>query len=198
MNAFEQVDPLAAIERSERRFDPDRFAYGAEGSENRVGLVEQLPRRSDVFGALAQRRSGDHRLGEIVSRADLLKNPYCRLDVILRGGRRFPSKALPHQPTRPAFIMKIARRPACAEQVFDQGSGHSIIAAAEVALRKPNGANHMSPAHARTLKPGKTLAQFRDPLIRVADFDFSVTANYTGPRDVARDGCQRQRLVAAL
>jgi hypothetical protein len=25
MTAFEQMDPLAAIERGERRFDPDRF-----------------------------------------------------------------------------------------------------------------------------------------------------------------------------
>lgn len=115
MTAFEQLDPLAAIERSERRFDPDRFVYSAECPENRLCLVEQLPRRRDVSGALAQRRSGDHRLGEIVLRADLLKNPHCRLDVILGGGSRFPGKAFPHQPRRAAFIMKIARRPACAE-----------------------------------------------------------------------------------
>ena len=56
----------------------------------------------------------------------------------------------------------------------------------------------MSPAHARTFKPGETLAQFRNALIRVTRFDFAVTADHTGPRVVARDGCQGKRFVAAL
>lgn len=50
----EKVDRGAAVERGAAGFDPDRFVERAEFPEDRVGLVEQLPRRRQVSGGLAQ------------------------------------------------------------------------------------------------------------------------------------------------
>jgi len=94
-----------AAKFSESSVDPGEFAMGPEGVENRLGSFDQPPRCRDITGALTQCRPRDHRLGEIVSRADALEYPHCCSDMILGSRRRVRSEVFAHQPTCSSLIM---------------------------------------------------------------------------------------------
>src|SRR6266404_1798691 len=171
---------------------------GSECLKDCTGLIEQLPCRLDIAGAPPQFRACDHRFGEIVPRADVFEDPNCGFDTLLGGSRRLGRQTFGQQPTSAALQMETACRPAGREHVIDQGPSTGAIASAKMALGKPNCSDDMSPAHVCALKPGQRLAQFSDSVVDLTRLDLPVPADHGRPRGIARDWCERQRLVAAF
>ena len=116
---LEQGDWRATITRGERRLHPGRFVSRAKGLENCRGLASGWRAVATSSATCRNAARVTIGFGEIISRADAVKNSYRGLGIAFRMRGRAGSKTLAHQPTRSVFIVDIARFPTRVEHIFD-------------------------------------------------------------------------------
>ena len=105
---------------------------------------------------------------------------------------------LTYEPTRPAFILQVSICSTNLKHMLDQRERARSIASAKVTFSEPNRADDVSPAHMSAFKPSERSIKFRDTVIELTCFDFPVAANHPGPRGIARERLECERLFAAL